>query len=267
MCKKPFVKGISPFPCGQCLPCRLNRRRLWTHRLLLEQHSHEFSSFATLTYSDDALPAGNTLVPKHTQDWLKRLRALLGPARPLRYYLVGEYGDESQRPHYHAALFGLSHLEGELLRTSWGHGHIQLGTLTKESAQYIAGYVTKKMTAPDDPRLQGRHPEFARMSLRPGIGAFPFPSLLKPSMTNMVPGSSLPLATFLSPSRMDALRFPLVDISGSSYARKWVSKLLEVKQNLRKNVMKKCLLCSRLRALARAISRKNRSSNIRKSVR
>lgn len=175
LCKKPFVKGITPYPCGQCTPCRLNRRRLWTHRLLLESQLHEFSSFWTLTYSDEHYPANGSLDPKAVQLWLKRLRALLGPARPIRYYVVGEYGDQTQRAHYHGALFGLAAIEDEIVIRAWGKGFCYSGELNSKTAAYIAGYVTKKMTKPDDPRLNGRHPEFARMSLRPGIGAHAMP--------------------------------------------------------------------------------------------
>lgn len=177
LCKKPYFIHNMPFGCSQCTPCRLNRRRLWTHRLLLESFKHSESSFVTLTYAPEFLPEGNTLVPEDPKNWLKRLRFLVAPIR-LRYFLVGEYGDETERPHYHVALFGLGEIGKELMAKAWRDpktkkslGHIMVGTLTKDSAQYVAGYVTKKMTSKEDPRLNGRYPEFARMSLRPGIGA------------------------------------------------------------------------------------------------
>lgn len=138
---------------------------------MLESLSHSDSSFATLTYDNENLPKSASLDPKDAQKFIKRLRKRLGQNRPLRYYLVGEYGDSTERPHYHAALFGVSEQETDLVDASWGLGHVHLGTLTPDSSQYIAGYVTKKLTAPDDPRLCGRYPEFARMSNRPGIGA------------------------------------------------------------------------------------------------
>lgn len=189
LCKSPFMKGQIPCGCGQCMPCRFNRRRLVTHRILLESMCHGDNAFITLTYDEKNLPAGGTLVPLDAQLFLKRLRAHYAPAR-LRYYLVGEYGENNQRPHYHAVVFGLPTCRNGRTRhprsaserfrccgpcsdlhALWGLGRIDIGELNLHSAQYIAGYVTKKMTKFDDPRLAGRYPEFARMSLRPGIGA------------------------------------------------------------------------------------------------
>lgn len=58
-----------------------------------------------------------------------------------------------------------------LVQETWSYGSVYLGQLEHSSAQYVAGYVNKKMTHRDDPRLNGREPEFSRMSNRPGIGA------------------------------------------------------------------------------------------------
>lgn len=128
------------------------------------------------------MPKDKSLSPRHPQLWLKRLRKEVESG--VRYYLVGEYGDVTHRPHYHAALFGFrpgDHVNpGDIRRgkrcscilcSSWTLGSVHVGDLTRQSAAYIAGYVTKRMTAHDDPRLNGRYPEFARMSLKPGIGA------------------------------------------------------------------------------------------------
>jgi hypothetical protein len=146
-------------------------------------------SFVTLTYSDENLPVGNNLVPKDAQDFFKKLRH----KKKIRYFLVGEYGHDGERtwnPHYHIALFGVGgclRSDGKfnaqlpctcdncsLLSATWSMGHVYAGTLTRESASYIAGYTIKKLTNGKDDKtneiLEGRHQEFARMSLKPPIG-------------------------------------------------------------------------------------------------
>lgn len=134
---------------------------------------HEKNSFLTLTYAKE--PEGGTLIPRDFQLWLKRFRTALSEndRPPIRFFGVGEYGDKSGRPHYHAALFGAGKEALPLVQKTWSKdgeslGHVMLGSLTLASAQYIAGYVTKKMTKSDDPRLGGRYPEFSRQSQ--GIG-------------------------------------------------------------------------------------------------
>lgn len=144
---------------------------------MLEATQHPASIFLTLTYSDDHLPSDNSVSVREYQLFLKKLRKALHP-RAIRYFFVGEYGDKTQRPHYHAALFGCSTMDAEVIAKAWGKGHVYIGDISSSSAAYIAGYVTKKWTSKECPELLGRAPEFARMSLRPhGIGGGVVPML------------------------------------------------------------------------------------------
>lgn len=203
-CEKPFVMRGRAFPCLKCPSCLTNRKRVWTHRILLEAGQYADNAFVGLTYEDKNLPvtaAGlPTLAPEHLRNFLKRLRKTYSSlpidsngttGRRLRFYAVGEYGDTSWRPHYHAAVFnfptcvrGRTYREPgktrplwqrccdncRMVGNTWGYGDVDLGILEASSAQYVAGYVTKKMTMRTDFRLKGREPEFARMSNKPGIG-------------------------------------------------------------------------------------------------
>ena len=205
LCKSPFRKGYIEHGCGRCLACKVQKKKIWKTRMLLESKDHDKNSFITLTYSDEKLPKGGTLDPKDTQLFLHRLRKNLqrNNLQKVRYFLVGEYGTETQRPHYHAAIFGHAcdsgtrYVKGrkcecrfcEIIRKSWSInneiiGHTAVGTLEKDSIDYICGYLHKTatvdgqkimgLTNKNDPKifkwLKGRHPEFTRMSRNPGIG-------------------------------------------------------------------------------------------------
>lgn len=189
LCRKPYTTaGGEAYGCGQCLPCRFNRRRFWQSRIMLEAEQYKDNNFVSLTYSDKNMPEDGSLKPDHARDWLKRIREHMSRKfdRKIRFFLVGEYGDESWRPHYHAALFNYPACEFgqsrysrrivdccywcDLVRDTWKGGHVYCGRVERDSAGYLAQYVTKKMTDASDIRLAGRYPEFSRKSLKPGIG-------------------------------------------------------------------------------------------------
>lgn len=170
------------------MPCRVNRRRQWTSRILLEAQCHEFNSFVTLTFAD--VPKGHhgppqrrcwELVPEELTNFLKRLRYFY-PA-PFRHFSVGEYGEKYGRPHFHCALFGVSMFDGAYLEKAWTAGAVHVGELNKDTAQYISGYVCKKWTKGNEDfaseGLRGRRVEFARMSRNPGIGGLAVPILAR----------------------------------------------------------------------------------------
>lgn len=168
--------------CGQCMGCRLARARAWAVRMMHEATQHEANAFVTLTYDDEHLPADRSLRVRDWQLFAKRLRKAIGP---FRFFHAGEYGETTQRPHYHAALFGVDFAEdrkrkmksghpvwtSQTLADAWQNGSHEIGALTWDSAMYIARYITTKINGDQAPdHYGGRKPEYTTMSRRPGLG-------------------------------------------------------------------------------------------------
>lgn len=205
---------VMLIPCGQCIGCRIRQREDWTTRIELEARDYpkEEVWFITLTYDDDHVPgmivktgelmrkvqytwkpgekrpeSVQILLYEDIQKFLKRLRkAYRGK---LRYFVAGEYGEQTARPHYHMILYGWKpkdlenlykiHHNGyytsKWLADLWGMGQIQIAQAVPETYRYVAGYVTKKMYEIDGKKANvyydlGQTKPFACMSLKPGLG-------------------------------------------------------------------------------------------------
>ncbi len=180
-------------PCGQCIGCRLEKSRQWAMRCVHEASLYDDNCFITLTYNDECLPVSGSLDKKAFPKFMKRLRRRFDSQR-IRFYHAGEYGDRFGRPHYHALLFGFDFPDkypwsvrsdfpvwrSEVLDSLWPDGQSEIGSVTFESAAYIARYVVKKVTGEKADAYYSVvtelgevvpiQPEYSTMSRRPGIG-------------------------------------------------------------------------------------------------
>jgi len=172
----------------------LEKARQWGVRCLHEKKMWRDNAYVTLTYNDDCVPPGNSLVLRDLQLFMKKLRKAREPSK-VRFFAGGEYGESNGRPHYHLLLFNCgfpdklfhtNNKRGEPLFVSkeleklWGMGFCTIGDVTFDSAVYCAKYALKKVTGEaaaehytfydDDGVVYERVPEFAVMSRRPGIG-------------------------------------------------------------------------------------------------
>ena len=199
---KSWIDLRASAPCGRCIGCRIRKKREWGLRSYHEASLHDESGFFTLTYDDEHLPVGGSLV---RDEVAKFVRSLRDRGHKIRYFAGAEYGDGETlnglknnvplgRPHYHVLLFGFwpddaEKVRGgdeplftsEYLRSIWGKGKCDFGHVTPHSADYCAGYAAKKMygkTAqnyyqkidPDTGEVYPVVPEFSRQSRRPGLG-------------------------------------------------------------------------------------------------
>lgn len=161
-------------PCGKCVICQRNKQREWVFRIQCEETQSKSSLFITLTYDDKYLPYDNckpTLSKRHCQLFFKQLRKKFKDSN-LRYYLVGEYGSHTHRPHYHLILFNLPFKNvkdaQKIIEKFWKRGFVYVGSVTHGSIAYCAKYSIKIDTGHDS-EFPVR--EFMLCSRRPALGS------------------------------------------------------------------------------------------------
>lgn len=189
-----YFREPVELPCGRCIGCRLERTRQWAVRCMHEASLHEDNCFLTLTYDKENLPRPPSVDVRPLQLFFKRLRRRIEPLR-ISYFACGEYGDEGRRPHYHALVFGFrppdcvplarasdySLSRSSFLAGLWQMGFVSVGSVSFESAAYVARYALKKITGdqaakhyewtdPETGEVHELRPEFMRCSLKPAVG-------------------------------------------------------------------------------------------------
>lgn len=219
------LNGIV-IPCGHCIGCRLDYSRSWADRMMLELETAKKGIFLTLTYDNKHVPVSEyqdfgkwsdigqemiddlglvfdgeewlipktyTLCKRDFQLFMKKLRKEFAKDwLKIRFFASGEYGSQTDRPHYHAIIFGIGlddigdcvptgrndigqpYFKSEKIRKIWDNGHILVTDVSFETCAYVARYVVKKLSGDMaiDYAKKNRIPEFSLMSRKPGIGAY-----------------------------------------------------------------------------------------------
>lgn len=168
-------------PCGKCIECRLQYARDWATRCLHEATLHKKNVFLTLTYNDDHIGDGR-LWYRDFQLFMKKLRKKNGDQK-LSFIVCGEYGETTKRAHWHAIIFNFFPADAKLhrethageqvyvsetLEKTWGKGHIEIGSVTQQSAGYVARYSAKKLAHGEEADL---YKPIFKTSGKPAIGA------------------------------------------------------------------------------------------------
>lgn len=176
------VTRFSEFGCGYCIGCQLDHAQKWAARLIAEAQTSSSAYFLTLTYDDAHLPLApitdlntgevkdykGTLCKADFQSFIKRLREsqrYLGHEN-IRFFVGGEYGPKTFRPHYHSIIYNMQ-LPFELgskaapvhkynfagdpiyrcdyISDLWKNGFITIAPVNDKTCGYVVRYTLKKL--------------------------------------------------------------------------------------------------------------------------
>lgn len=163
-------------PCGKCPACLRRRQAGWIFRLEQEQLVSTSAAFLTLTYNNENLPYSASGLPnlnkKHHTGFIKRLRKQIHThftdenTQAIKYYSCGEYGTNTNRPHYHSIIFNLPMdiIENPtLLDTTWQMGNTMLAVCNTNTITYTTKYINKTLYHKKEP-TDDRENEFQLQS-------------------------------------------------------------------------------------------------------
>lgn len=183
-------KWQDMIPCKKCIGCKIDNAKQWGARIYLETKDTKNNIFLTLTYNNDNLPKNEKGIPSiKEKDWTTFINTLRKKferkgEKGIKYIVASEYGSKTARPHFHAIIMNINLtdikktrikssktklplLESETINKIWNKGGAYFGTVTNESACYIAGYTIKGQQDTNYEEL-GINPQKIRMSN--GIG-------------------------------------------------------------------------------------------------
>lgn len=181
MTSKGGVKHRLVVPCGNCVDCQNSKRAQLVARCKYEYKDNSFVYFITFTYTDfnlvklyyrkDYIINRRDFIVRHLQQVKGKVfaydRFLLNKdhAKELvvnirqffkrkflnlfpKYYLTGEYGKISHRPHLHALLFFNKSLQLDYLKTTlqnlWKKGNVDVEVANDACINYVAKHQVKQ---------------------------------------------------------------------------------------------------------------------------
>lgn len=150
---------LLKLPCGKCIQCKEASKEDWAIRCDMESRMYAPGKcwFLTLTYRDECCP--RWLSKGHLKKFLRHFWKF---DRNIKVFACGEYGEKTNRPHYHVLIFGydafpdlyivpgaktksgLPVYESKFIERVWNKGYVQVGEVNADAGLYVAGYVNKK---------------------------------------------------------------------------------------------------------------------------
>lgn len=146
--------NIVELKCGKCLECKKQKMLEMQTRIKNELKINKDAYFLTLTYDDEHK---KNLNKRDMQLFFKRYRK----KQKLKYFYVGELGETTKRPHYHAIIFaqlpkdikesktetkkGHKQFESQEITKIWGNGLIKISKMEEPLIKYITKYMLKNV--------------------------------------------------------------------------------------------------------------------------